>query len=234
MDLSHRVRVAEIMDDPALPSERHQAALAGLRRINRFSRSAEIVWREIAPLMTGASGRTFSLLDVACGSGDVPVALWKLARHAGLSLDVVGCDVSERAVGIANQWAGRDRASVQFVVRNALNEPCDRPYDFVTVSLFMHHLSDDDAIRLLQSMARCARIAVIVNDLRRSHWGYWLAWVGARVLTRSDVVRFDAPASVAAAFTMPEFSAMALKAGLENGSIHRRWPARFVYRWMTP
>lgn len=229
MDLSRRHRTSEILDDPGLAPKRRDAALNGLRRINRLSRSAAIVWREIEPLTRGKPGQTFDLLDIASGGGDVPIAIWKRARNAGVSLNVVGCDISERAVEFARESASRAKAPVQFEVRDVLSTSWERQFDFVTTSLFLHHLSDDEAVKLLTIMAKLAKRAVIINDLRRGRWGYWLAWFGVRVLSRSDIVHFDGPVSVEAAFTVKEIRKLAMAAGQEGAVIQRRWPARLVY-----
>ncbi|MGL4465630.1 MAG: nucleotide-binding protein, partial [Planctomycetia bacterium] len=68
-------------------------------------------------------------------------------------------------------------------------------------------------------------------DLVRSPVGYVLAWVGARVLSRSPVVHVDGPRSVAGAFTPTELLALAEEAGLVGGKVLPRIPERFVFVW---
>ena len=58
-------------------------------------------------------------------------------------------------------------------------------------TLFLHHLSEDDAVSFLRRMADNARRLVVVLDLERTRLGYLLAYAGVRVLTTSDVARFD-------------------------------------------
>src|SRR5688500_9461113 len=97
-DLSARDRQPELMDQLGLAAEAHRDALACLMAINRPSFAARVRWRPIAERMQAEPKRTWRLLDVACGAGDVPVALAKRAARSGLSLSVVGCDASEAAV----------------------------------------------------------------------------------------------------------------------------------------
>jgi hypothetical protein len=72
---------------------------------------------------------------------------------------------------------------------------------------------------------------VLVNDLVRSRIGYILAFAGSRVLSRSPIVHFDGPCSVAAAFTRDEARQMAQRAGLEGARVDWRWPWRFLLQW---
>jgi hypothetical protein len=75
---------------------------------------------------------------------------------------------------------------------------------------------------------------VLVNDLSRSRTGLFLALVGTRLLSTSDVVRVDGPLSVKAAFTPAEARALAERAGLRGAKVMRRWPCRWLLTWERP
>jgi 2-polyprenyl-3-methyl-5-hydroxy-6-metoxy-1,4-benzoquinol methylase len=227
----HRHREPEWMDQPGLDAQEHARALAGLGRINRLSRSAAILWLRIARLAREQSSSPLRVLDVACGGGDIPVSLARRASRAGLVVRVDGCDVSDEAVRFAQSIAARYGVDVGFFLLNALHDPIPERYDVITCSLFLHHLDQDDAILLLQRMAAATRRIVLVNDLERTRRGYWLAWVGCRLLTRSPIVWNDGPISVAAAFTGPEARTLAERAGLHGAAVTRHWPERFLLSW---
>src|SRR5205823_2225758 len=70
-----------------------------------------------------------------------------------------------------------------------------------------------------------------VNDLRRCRIGYWLAKGASRVLSRSSIVHFDAPQSVAAAFRIDEMRAICHQSKLENATIRKCWPCRMLLQW---
>jgi SAM-dependent methyltransferase len=229
--LGHRRCTAEIMDQPGLGAVEHAAALRGLGRINRVSRSAGILWPEIESLARRHPGRAIRVLDLATGGGDVPIMLARRARKSGLNVAIDGCDISPVAVAFAARSANEAAMPVHFFRLDALNEPLPEGPDVVTCSLFLHHLSDDEALRLLRKMAGTARSMVLVNDLLRSRVGYWLAWAGCRVLSRSPIVLHDGPASVRAAFSLAEARDLARRAGLDGARLSRRWPWRFLLSW---
>jgi SAM-dependent methyltransferase len=230
--LSRRLR-PEVMDQPGLDPRHHRQALRGLRRINFWSGSAGILWPPLAALARAAS-RPLRLLDLATGGGDVPIRLWHRACRAGLPLVVEGCDVSPFAVEHAKRQAVRSGAEVRFFVANALTDDLPAGYDAVVCSLFLHHLTEDQAVVLLRRMAAAAGRLVLVSDLVRSRAGLLLARVGTRLLSLSPVVHIDGPRSVEGAFTVEETRALAERAGLHGATVARRWPCRFLLTWVRP
>ncbi len=220
----------EWMDRPDLDEGRHRDALCGLERINRWSGSARILWRPLARLAAETPGRACRVLDVATGGGDVPRALGRRARRAGLPLILEGCDISPVALAHARRRCAEEGMEVRFFQADVLREPLPTEYDAVISSLFLHHLTEEQAIELLRRMGAAGRV-VLVNDLMRSRTGYLLAWVGTRLLSRSEVVHFDGPRSVEGAFTPEEARQLAEAAGLACAVVRRRWPCRYLLSW---
>lgn len=226
--LARRERIAERMDDPGLDPGEHCRALAGLARLNRVGDSAGVLWPPVRDLARARPGVPLRVLDVATGSGDVPRALAARAASAGLTnLSFAGCDLSPTAVGTA----ARAAPGLTFFTHDALRDPLPAGYDVLTCSLFLHHLSDGDAVALLDRLRAAAGRLVLVNDLDRSRFSYLAVWLACRLLSRSSVVRFDGPASVRSAFTPAEALALAGRAGLGGATVRRRFPCRFLLRW---
>jgi SAM-dependent methyltransferase len=232
--LRQRRRQPEVMDQPGLDEEQHFHALRGLERINRWSFSARVLWAPLRALAAEAPGRLFRILDVATGAGDLPIRLWRKARKAGLALRIDGCDVSPQALAFARQRAAEQQADVSFFPLDVLNDPLPAGYDVLLSSLFLHHLDEEAAVRLLRNMAGTAGRSVLINDLERSPLNYALVYAATRLLTTSRVVHTDGPLSVQAAFTLAEIQTLAEQAGMAGATIARRWPCRFLLNWRRP
>jgi 2-polyprenyl-3-methyl-5-hydroxy-6-metoxy-1,4-benzoquinol methylase len=222
----------ERMDDPGLDAGEHARALAGLARLNRLSRSAGALWPSVAGAARARGGRA-SVLDIATGSADVPVALARRAARAGIVLDLHACDVSAVALRAGERRAGRAGVEIRLFVHDAVAAPFGGRYDVVTCSLFMHHLDASGAAALLRHAAQAGDV-VLVSDLRRCVPGLCAAWLASRLLTRSRVVHTDAVKSVRAAWTPDEALALASDAGLEGARVVRRWPWRMLLSWRRP
>ncbi len=232
-DLSRRRLQPELMDDPELDPGEHAAALASLTTLNIASRTAAVLWSPIQAAARAAPGRPVRILDIATGSGDVPLRLSRLAASRGVAVQIDACDISARAVAIGRVRAAAATSGIRFFECDVLNEAIPGTYDIVMCSLFMHHLTTEQATLLLGKMRDAASRLVLVSDLRRGVYGYALAFAATRAFSRSRVVWVDSLLSVKAAFTIREFGGLASAAGMGNASISCRWPARFLLTW-TP
>jgi 2-polyprenyl-3-methyl-5-hydroxy-6-metoxy-1,4-benzoquinol methylase len=224
-----RLREPELMDSPDLDRTWHHEALDGLRRINSWSLTA----RQFAAPLAGwaAPGDRLRVLDLACGGGDVVLALETRARRSGLRLLIDGCDISERAIEYARKRARRSGSRARFFPCDVLKGPLPKEYDVLISSLFLHHLVEGDALALIRRMAGACRLGLLVSDLERRPAGYWLAVVAPRFLSRSVVVHTDSVRSVRASFTLDELDGLLRQAGLNDYKVARRWPCRMLLSW---
>lgn len=222
----------ELMDDPQLDPALHRSALAGLRRINRLSLAARPVWRSLRGLARESD--RLSVLDLATGSGDVAIALWRRAKAAGVELEITALDASPVAVEAASRAAASAGAPLRAHRADVLADPLPGGHDVVMCSIFFHHLETHEAVALLGRMAAAARRRVVVSDLRRCAYGTLLAAVAPRLLTRSRVVHVDALRSARAAFTTNELATVAAEAGLLDARVSRHFPARMLLSAESP
>ena len=228
-----RSRRPELMDQPGLEPAEHVRALQGLGRINVLSRVGSVLWPRIERLarLQGMNDPPLRVLDLATGGGDTPITLARRAAAKGLNVEIDGCDINPQAIHHAEGQASARGIRVKFFVLDALRDRLPSDYDVLCCSLFLHHLSETDAIAMLRRMAAAAQCLVLVDDLVRSRWGYLLALVGCHVLSTSRIVHVDGPTSVAAAFTPSEALSLAERAGLQGTSLTRHWPQRYLLTW---
>ncbi len=172
------------MDRADLDAIEHMRALRGLARLNWLSRSDAILWPAIRKLALARPDAPLRVLDLASGSGDVPLALARRALRQGLALEVAGCDKSEIAMRLARETAGREQVAVSFETCDVLNGPIPSGYDVVTCSLFLHHLDDFDACRFLKQAAGAAQAALD----QRSFALFGRLWAGMVGVTPGDAV----------------------------------------------
>lgn len=196
------------MDDPQLPEDQHRAALAGLARINRLTGVAPAMYRRIRRY-AHSLGRPVRLLDIATGSGDMPIYWSNQAARDRLDIHCTGLDISHTAVEYAKTQAELAKCDAQFIQRDVLVDRLPSGYDIITCGLFIHHLSELQIVHLLTSMQAVAGHAIIICDLERSHLNLACVWFASHVLSRSKVVHVDAIRSVHAALTRAEFRRIA-------------------------
>jgi ubiquinone/menaquinone biosynthesis C-methylase UbiE len=208
-DFRHRADQSEIMDDLSRPEQEFAAAYRELEIINRKLGGI----RAIEKFLPG--GSSLLMLDVAAGACDVSEAL--LRRR---SCRIVTLDLNARGLKSASgSWP---------VVGDALELPFrDGAFDVVMASLFFHHLSNDDCVRVLGQMWRIAKRRVLVNDLHRHAIAYFSIRVLTGLFSSSRMVRHDGPVSVRRAFRPRELLQIAVQAGVP-ARVYRSFPYRLV------
>jgi SAM-dependent methyltransferase len=199
--------------------EELERTLADLRAVNRYLGDLPALLKHLAIATAGLS--SFTVLDVATGSGDMPVAIAAWAKRHGIAASITGVDINPHSIEIARtQTAAYPEITLR--VADGLNLPFpDRSFDFVICSKTAHHLADPDAVRLLGEMLRVARRGYLLMDLRRSWIAYALISVLTRIFTRNRLTRYDAPLSVLKSFTASELNGIACSAGASRFWISR-------------
>jgi len=225
----------EIMDGPNVPESAHLQALEGLCKINRFSHTARQILAPILEMAQRNNLDRLSLLDIACGGGDVPIAVATAAKSHGLSIDLTLLDRSPTALSRAASAAHDAGIPCHTVQGDVLSDLPDSNFDIVTSTLFLHHVPEPaQVIDLLKGMRRVARRMIVISDLRRSRRALLWTWIGCRLISRSKIVHYDGPVSVRAAWTMNELSDFATAAGLTGARITTSFPWRMMLVWEAP
>ena len=215
----------ELMDGPSLDPAELAANLRDIRRVNRLLGGTAAVLRHLPGLLESIPpGQTVTVLDLATGSADIPLALLDWAQRHGRAIEVIASDFSPEILVIAREHVGH-RPGITLAQHDARAVVLpDGSVDIVLCSLSLHHFGPDDAVRVLGEMRRLARVGFILNDLRRSRPGYLAAWVAAHLTTRNRLTRHDAPLSVRRAYTPDELRDMLRQAGINDARITtHRW-----------
>ena len=191
-------------------------SLADLRFVNRWLGNRGRLLAAVRPFLEASAHP--SLLDVGCGSADVP--LWIASRFAR-PVAVVGVDLKPlhlRAAQGPLRGVAADVHALPFA---------DGRFDVVTASLFLHHFDGPDVARVLRELYRVARRALVVNDLRRARVPYVFGRVAFPLLFRSRVSVEDGLLSIRRAFTARELADAFSDAGIP-ATIASHWPYRLL------
>lgn len=226
-DLGERLPGPELMDTARDVSDaEHADMLAQLAQINRRLGGHATTRRALDDLLARAGGppRDWTILDAGGGSGDAAPEMIAWGRARGVGVQVTVLDRDSRAARAAAERLASTAGA--FVKQGDLFEIPEASFDVVHASLFLHHFDGDEAAEALRWMAAIARVGVVVNDLRRER----LPWTLIRWLTgafsRNRLIRYDAPLSVARAFTVDDWDALGVAAGLDLVA-RRTW----AWRW---
>lgn len=217
----HRPDLTELMDSTAVHPAELRRNLRDLRRYNAVFRWRSTTRRAALRLIAQTPGR-LRLLDVATGSGDIPMAI---AGGLSRSVELWGCDLSQVMLDVASE--GDDQAQIRLVKADARLLPfADSAFDIAMFNLALHHFPPAEAVCVLSELGRVGR-RVLVTDLERS----WLPFFASKfspLVSHNRLTRHDGPVSVLRAYTIAEVTALAREAGLQDAVARRVFPARIV------
>lgn len=211
----------EMLDRDDLDAAAVEAALAELRRVNRWLLGHGPVRRTLLPRLA-AGPREQLLVDVGTGSGEVAEGLARRAAAAGRRVRVVGVDRK-----LAHLLAGgRERPRHFRVVADARALPfADGALDWSLSTLFFHHFDAAGNRRVVAEMRRVARRGAAIVDLRQSALARRVGPLLIAALGVGAITRHDGRLSLARAWTLPAVAA--LVAGQPVVELRRRFPFRF-------
>jgi hypothetical protein len=224
----------ELLDAPVADPCLLAANLRDIRRINALLGWTRMATTAVTTLARDAGLSHYTLLDVATGSADIPLAIVHHERRHGRHVIITAVDASPQVLAIAAQCCA-DEPDIRLECRDALalGYP-DRYFDIAMCTLALHHFAPDAAITVLRELYRVAATGIVVCDIARS----WPAYAGARLLTtlimRNPLTRHDAPVSVRRAYRCDELHTLAVRAGLPSFQIVSRFPFRLMLTARRP
>ena len=211
---------AELLDEAAQDPDELAANFRDIKRVNQIFGGTSTVLRLLPHLLnTMPAGKPVTVLDLATGCGDIPVALSRWAKRRGVPMTIIASDASADILELARREIGSN-PDITLARHDARSVPLpDKHVDIVLCSLSLHHFPADEAVQVLREMDRLARVGFILNDLRRSRLGYTGAWIAAHLATRNRLTRNDAPLSVRRAYTPEELELLMERAGIDDATI---------------
>ena len=210
------------MDDPALDAATYTEVLHDLAQVN----SVTLARRPTLDFLRRAVGerKSFRLLDVGFGDGDMLRAIRSWADRRGIAAELVGVDLNSRS-----EAAARERTPSTMRIDYRTGDYADlagEGWDCVVSSLVAHHMTRDQLVQFLRFMDREARRGWFVNDLRRSR----LAWLGypllAGLMRWHPIVRHDGRLSIARSYRREEWAPILFSAAIEEAEVKRVFPFR--------
>jgi len=211
------------------PAE-YEGCLVELRRVNEWLGDAKVLRESLFAEIERAGLRSFSVLDVGAGSGELLRVTAKWARETNRAGSLVGLELNERSARAILEES-RGFPEVAAVQGDGLALPFpDRCFDYVIQSLTLHHFDDAGAVSVISEMGRVAARGIFVIDLHRNPVAYLFYTTVGRLFLRNRLLREDGALSILRSFTPEEMAELGHQAGLANVRVEKHFPSRLVLR----
>jgi len=225
-DFKRRSSEEEMMDDFSLGHEIIDPIMDELEVVNKLLGGYDVFFNAFIKIGIKDGMR---ISDWGCGGGDSLRIIAKWARKRNLKISLLGVDATESALEYARERS-KNFPEISYILADVMSDQLlPDQFDIVISSLFTHHFTDPNWIRLIQKMADCASTYVVINDLHRHWFAYHSIGLITSVFSRSEMVKHDSKLSVLRSFKRTEIDQMLKKGGFNNYSIKWMW----AFRWQV-
>jgi len=219
MTLATRSQAEELMDADDLDAATYADVVGDLASVNTVTLARRPTLDFLARATAGR--KTFRLLDVGFGDGDMlrRIARWAAAR--GIEAELVGVDLNPRSEQAARAHGGDIR-----YVTGDYADLADEPWDVIVSSLVAHHMTRNQLVAFLRFMERHASAGWFVNDLHRHGFAHWGFPILATLARWHPIVRHDGTLSIARSYRPDEWPPILAEAGISAATVRRVFPFR--------
>ncbi len=219
MSLAVRSQAEELMDADDLDAATYADVVGDLATVNTVTMARRPTLDFLARATAGR--KSFRLLDVGFGDGDMLRRIARWAKAKGIEAELVGVDLNPRSEQAARAHGGDIR-----YVTGDYADLAQEPWDVIVSSLVAHHMSHDQLIAFLRFMEGHASAGWFVNDLHRHGFAHWGFPVLATITRWHPIVRHDGTLSIARSYRPDEWPPLLAEAGITQAKVRRVFPFR--------
>jgi len=216
------------MDDLDASGEVIHQTLKELEVINRLLGGNYVTTNGLAKLLKSkAPKQPLVIADLGCGGGDIMKLISTWAKKKGLNVEIVGFDANPHIIDYAAEnCKGFD--NIRFEVQDIFSDKFkSRQFDIICCTLFTHHFTDQKLVDIFHQFKQQARLGTVINDLHRHWFAYYAIKLLTQVFSKSPMVQYDAPLSVARAFRRKDMGEIMKNAGISGYQLKWMW----AFRW---
>ncbi|GAB3018522.1 hypothetical protein GCM10027185_14190 [Spirosoma pulveris] len=231
LSTTQRTTKEEYLDDFSLEGDELRDALDKIAIINQWLGGNRVTIDGIRELLKNQpKDRTFSIVDIGCGNGDMCRAVVDFAKQEGIRVDVLGIDANAYTVNHARA-SSTAYPTIRYDTQNIFDEQFALvDYDIALCTLTLHHFGDQEILYLMGLLAQQSKLGVVINDLQRSALAYRLFQLICFVFRLNKLSREDGLTSILRGFKKQELVAFSKQLRFTAYRINWRWA--FRYQWI--
>lgn len=231
-DISKRSNQPELMDEQDLQEKELEDILNDLDKVNRLLGGFKITEEGVLKILTSSCfAQPVKILDVGCGNGSMLKQIARMGRSKGIKMNLIGIDNNEKSLHIARRnTAEYPEISYKVVDITSAERKEIGDVDLVMCTLTLHHFKDEEIVQLLRTFSEVSSMGVIINDLHRSRWAYFLFSIFGSFFLKNPIAKKDGLTSILKAFKKEELKRFGQHLQVRKQIISWKWA--FRYQWI--
>ncbi len=224
----HRSHEPENIDKGTYSPQEYEGCLVELRRVNRWLGDTKTLHDLFLAEIERLGLRSFSVLDVGAGSGELLRVAAKWAHDTDRVSLLAGLELNERsAKAILEESA--EFPEIHSIRGNGMQLPFENDaFDYAIQSLTLHHFDEEGSVKILSEMGRVARRGVFVIDLHRSPVAYFFYTTVGKLFLHNRLLREDGALSILKGWKPDELKRLGAEAGLSRVKVQGHFPSRLI------
>jgi len=217
-----RSQQKELLDEEYIPTVDLFRNLKELDIINALLGGYRMTFSALNRILV--HGKQYNIVDIGSGGSDTLKRISKWNEKNNFDISLYGIDIKQTCIDYAT--ADNSNSEIKYICDDYRNIGKHlAKVDIIHASLFCHHLTDKEIIDLIQ-LAQDNNSVLIINDLQRNAFAHYSIKYITRLLSKSYLVKNDAPLSVLRGFKLNEWKAIIQESGAKNYTIRYRWAFR--------
>jgi 2-polyprenyl-3-methyl-5-hydroxy-6-metoxy-1,4-benzoquinol methylase len=224
-DFSKRTLLPEKMDQPGVAHDETRQALRELELVNRLLGGYSVILDALNKIKL--NNRPFTIMDLGCGGGDMLRTIAKWAKKKDRHVNLIGIDWNPVMTEYASVHS-INYSNITYKTMNVFDDALLKENVDITMNtLFCHHFDDNELKKLIIRMNQIASKAVIINDLHRHWFAYYSIKAITSAFSKTYLVKYDAPLSVARSLRKNEWEQILSSASITDFKLKWMW----AWRW---
>jgi 2-polyprenyl-3-methyl-5-hydroxy-6-metoxy-1,4-benzoquinol methylase len=223
VSFKHRSYEKELLDREHIPFGDIKLNMLELDFINTHLGGHNITLRGVNSF---ADNSILHVAEIGCGGGDNLRVIKNWWSKKNISGKLSGIDINNECIQFAKERSANK--GVDFICSDYRTAQFDELPDIIFSSLFCHHFSNEELIKMVQWMNQHSKLGFFINDLHRHPMAYYFIKLLTKFFSKSYMVKNDAPLSVKKGFTKQEWNTIFYQAGISNYKIKWQW----AFRWL--
>ena len=225
IDYKKRSLQKEILDQSNIPFSDIASNMQELEFINSKLGGHSITIKGFKELLK--EKKEVKVCEIGCGGGDNLYAIYKYSKKNNIDASFTGIDINKECIAFAKE--NTKIKNVQFIIDDYKNVNFEnKKPDIIFSSLFCHHFTNEELVEMMVWMKQNSTLGFFINDLHRHPIAYHFIKTATTFLSKSYLIKNDAPISVLRGFTKKDWKNIFNKAGIPNFSIKWKWAFRYL------
>ncbi len=218
------------MDSLDFKGKEMQNLLRDLKTVNKWLGGNAITLKGIDKLLREHDrSKTLTVMDIGCGDGEMLRQCTDYLHRKGYQVRGVGIDFNENILHYARSQSKKYK-NITFEKIDVFYEPNLIPNcDIALCTLFLHHFSEEEIIRLLKVLLPKVHKGLVINDLHRNRMAFNLFKLVSLLFLKTSTAYHDGLVSIARGFKKYELAAMQRQLPNQNSEIGWKWAFRFQW-----